>query len=412
MKQYNQVWSDDMKALTGQSVPLNLTNCIDQQPQIQLACMNDIQNNMNGLLNGNTTNSAIQMTIQGTQAQSNVTFTCNGLNGCAASLQNLATNIARETQVLAQYQKSYVTQANQGVDQFLSQMRQAISPQSSALQNQLQSINTQLATLGVSQGLDIQPIDGSKAQLATDPNTGLYQTPTNLLALIGSGTTPPLLDVSGNNFSSALGGIAQAITDEQSKMGKATNYQQLLVTTAKQCQQQDIQNLATKVQNDAQELQTLSCSSSFQWCSTSDNPSRVASLATQIANVLQPYDMSSEISSIQGVLDGAGGACQTTTTNVDADLQAVEQTCTKLTNCQSSCSPPTDPAQYYTWANEISLCTQGTANNYASLGQAVADLKTSGSPNSTCQSIYSTLSNDKQQLVQDINRMTAGGANE
>ena len=419
MKKYNQVWSDDMKALTGQSAPLNLTNCIDQQPQIQLACLNDIENNMNGLLNGTTTNSAIQMTIQGTQSQSNITFTCNGLNGCAASLQNLATNLARETQVLGQYQKTYVTQANQGVDQFLSQMRQALSPQSAALQSQLQSINTQLATLGVGQGLDIQAIDGSKAQLTTDPNTGLYQTPTNLLALIGSGTTPPLLDVSGNNFSSALGGIATEISTEQSNMAKATNYQQQVVAKATGCRQTDIQNLAQNVQNDAQQLQTLQCGSNYQWCSTNDNPGKVEGLSTDIGNALSPYNVGTTISSIQGILSGAGGTCTTTTQNVGSDLDTVQGVCSSLPNC-AACSTPrpsdsSNPSALYNWAGAIQNCTtqsNSASTNWASLNGAVSDLKTTtAAANASCTSIYSTLNGDKNTLVQDINRMTAGGAN-
>ena len=44
--------------------------------------------------------------------------------------------------------------------------------------------------------------------------------PKDILALVGSGMTPPLINVAGNDFSDALSGIGQAANDLKNKEAK------------------------------------------------------------------------------------------------------------------------------------------------------------------------------------------------
>jgi hypothetical protein len=211
LSKYTLHYSQAMRSLTGMQLPVNASACNSAKPSVQLGCLKDIQNNMQGMLSGTTTNAAVAMIVRAPSNPSlNVTLKCVGLNDCAQKMQNMGNSLNQETQRIDAAKKKYVQQANQNLQTYTKNMAQMMSQSSAALQNQLKAINGALSRLHVSSLIDIKPLEGDEPEFDQD---GLMKPPKNALKLIGAQVNPPMLDVGGNNFSDALKGVGDATKD-------------------------------------------------------------------------------------------------------------------------------------------------------------------------------------------------------
>jgi hypothetical protein len=187
------------------------------------------------------------MLIRGSNPATNIAFTCQGINGCISTLQNVNRNLDTERKRIDAFKSDYVLKANQNVDQFTKQMAAMLSPQSQQLQNQLKAMNTALASLGVGQGINIKPVDGEQLEKDDD---GLYKAPKNALNLIGANMNPPMLDVNGDAFTSGLGGIAEGQKDVDHELARAQTGLTKLNSLASSCSIKPVRDLVASLSSD------------------------------------------------------------------------------------------------------------------------------------------------------------------
>lgn len=258
LNQLNQEYSDAMSALTGNHYPLNVGACQSAKPDIQLGCLREIRTNLEGLLAGNTPQSIMKMSIKGNNPQTYVTFNCQGINGCIASLQNLQKNLVTEGQKVTLAKQNYITKSNQQIESFIkgggpnnSQgLLGILNEQSKALANRLKSINLAMANLGVDSAIEIKQVDAENFETDAD---GLYKVPKSIMKLVGGMMSPPMLDVHGNDFSGGLRGVSEAVKDMKSSEREVEDARKKLTLLTKKCPKEKLekkmQSLAEKVKD-------------------------------------------------------------------------------------------------------------------------------------------------------------------
>jgi hypothetical protein len=181
------------------------------------------------------------MFVKGNDASTNISVSCQGIDGCVTQLQQYSTALGREQQRIDAFKGDYVNKAYQNVENFTQQLRQSLSPQSEALRNQLKTLNGALATLGVEDFVKMEDVPGEDLQKDdSEEFKGLPKIPGSVLNLIGSKMVPPLLNVAGDNFSSALTGIAKASNDLRAKESKAAQYKNALGPLATRCKKEEL----------------------------------------------------------------------------------------------------------------------------------------------------------------------------
>jgi hypothetical protein len=303
-------YDDDLQGLTGQQLPLNISACENATPDNQLNCINDLRSNLEGLLYGNTANSTVSMSLPGQDPNNTITFQCQGINGCINSLENVNRNLGLEINKVTAFEKQYVQQANQSTQTYVKSIAQSLSPQSQALTTRLQTLNQALSSLGVKQGIDIKPVENTQLEYDSPPpdGDGLVKNPTNILGLVGSQLNPPLLDVTGDNFSTALSGLADetnTISDNTSKAQAAMNSLKSLVKT---CGAQFVQAAETDLQTQATTLGGLNCGAIDTNC---PSDVRTQQLTSEIDDIAAKYGSAPGLDpSILSSLDtGINGAC-------------------------------------------------------------------------------------------------------
>ncbi len=205
---YSQQYAMNMAGLTGQNLPLDLSRCQNAPTQTQLRCLDDVRTTMQGLLQGTTNNSTMNVQIKGNNPETFINFSCRGINGCVTKLQNVTRNLKTEKNKLATFKKQYVLRANQSTEAFTKQIAQQLSAQSQILSTRLQSLSTAMASLGQGAGIFVPAIKGEPFEY--DQKTGLIKQPKNVMALVGQYVSPPIPDISGNNLASSMGGLASA----------------------------------------------------------------------------------------------------------------------------------------------------------------------------------------------------------
>lgn len=296
-------YEEAMTALTGMNMPLNTSKCTNATPDVQVSCLQDLQQNMEALLHGSSANSTVQMTINGTQAATNIAFTCQGLDGCITALQNVDRNLKTEVKRVGQFKQQYVTAAKQSVDNFTKQMASMMSAQSSALNNRLKQLNSALASLGVGQGINIPPVACEDPQFDAD---GLPMPPQSALKFIGCKMNPPMMDVSGNDFSSALSGVADGQTQLNDKLGPLNDAMNKLMAMQGQCMGKVMQRKLTQAQTDSDAISSGNCQYSEQFCNQSSSVSDLMSSVSGMDGVSMSSDA---ISSVSSSLEAGMDAC-------------------------------------------------------------------------------------------------------
>jgi hypothetical protein len=282
------------------NMPLDTRKCNSATPDVQVSCLQDLQANMEALLHGSAKQSTVRMAINGSDPRTNITFTCQGLNGCIAALQSVDRNLKTEVRRIQTFKQSYVTAAKQSVQNFTKQMAAMMSGQSAALTNSLKGINTALSSLGVG-GVSIPKVDCE--QPSFDSN-GLPQPPTSCLKLIGCQMNPQMLDVSGNDFSSALSNIGNGMRDLDAKVGPLNDAMGRIRSLPNQCRSQLMSRRSDQLQRDTDQIASGNCQFSDEFCRQSGTISDLGSSLSGIANV--PSDA---VTNAQSALDSGIGSC-------------------------------------------------------------------------------------------------------
>ena len=267
LNKYQSAYSEAMRSLTGLNLPMNLNACKGTaKPSTQINCLTEIQSNMEGMLNGSTANSTIDMVIRSaTDPRRNIPVQCQGLNGCIRKLQNVGRELVNEQNRVKAYREQYVKQANQNIQTFTQRIANYLSPQSQALTARLAQLNTALASLGVSSPIDLKPLEAE--QLQPDPNNdGLFGVPQNVLKLVGGNMNPPMLDMSGNAFGSSLSGVAEGQKSLDKDIAQANENMTKLVGLERTCRARPIRELVNSLQSDVRELGTSNCQLESGFC--------------------------------------------------------------------------------------------------------------------------------------------------
>lgn len=331
LQKYSNNFSDAMQALTGQSLPLNTSACVAGNPSTQIGCLEDMKSNMQGLLSGTSRNSAVSMNIRGSLPATNISFSCNGLNGCISKLQNVSRNLDTEKTRLKSFREDYVLKAKQSVDRFTKTMAQTMSGQNAALKARMDALNSAMSSMGASP-VDIQPIAAEEPQFDED---GLPLPPTNVLALIGSQMNPPMLDVVGNNFSSGLSGLSTKQEDIDRRMGEVASRETTARGLAARCEGARANELAQSLQTDISQLTSQQCGS-VAGCGDQQT---LTQLLTTI-NGVNPVPPGLEATTVDSLSSGIRGACSAPTTTTGA----LDGSTALPANCRpggTDASPPT-----------------------------------------------------------------------
>jgi hypothetical protein len=304
LTKYSQQYAENMRGLTGMNLPLDTRSCNNAAPHTQAKCLDDIKVQMEGLLKGNVPQSGVQMMVKGNNPKTNIVFTCQGLDGCITTLQNVSRNLATEKKRVDQFKKDYVLRANQNVDRFTKQMATMLSPQSQALTNRLKALNTALASLGVGSGVNIPTLRGERMQKDED---GLYQAPDSALKAIGEQMNPPMLDVSGNSFSSALGGVADGVKRIDQDLARAQDAKARLQSLASTCGAKPVREAIATLRTDVEQLAALRCGTSRAYCGQSQ---RLGQLVQSVRDLDTGQGL--DVSTVDNLATGIEMACPPT----------------------------------------------------------------------------------------------------
>jgi hypothetical protein len=205
-------------ALTGKQYVPDVSQCMGIARN-QAACVSSISSAVNDLMYGQTTASAATIQISSRIPGQAVTTQCQGVQGCITQMESLSTFLTNDKNAVQAAKTAYIQQANQQIEQFTTTMARAFSPAAQSLTDQLKSINLALGTLGVSSGVSIQKLQNPETLTMGTPADGdtnaLYQMPKSALNLIGGATSPQMLDIANEDFSSSTSGI----NDAESKLG-------------------------------------------------------------------------------------------------------------------------------------------------------------------------------------------------
>jgi hypothetical protein len=277
--------------------------------------MDDLVKTMNSQLSGvqpsaapNTPSFAMNITIKGNDAATTFNVACSGIDGCVGKLQQASTALVREQKRIDTFKADYIGKSFRATEQFTQQLRQALSPQSEALRNQLKSMNAALATLGVEDMVEIDDVRG--ADLEQDEReefAGLPKVPESILDLIGSKMTPPLLNVAGDNYSKALAGISQASNALKDKESKLAQLKTRLGPLAEKCRSEDLEERVEAIKSQAQTY--AGCAKYYCYRSQMKEGDFV-SLAQSIQNLMLPGAPVAALSSVKGYLENGQNSCK------------------------------------------------------------------------------------------------------
>ncbi|MEK6705499.1 MAG: hypothetical protein AABZ06_06900 [Bdellovibrionota bacterium] len=304
LNQYSQQLSENMSVLVGQHMPVDVSRCQNAAPNTQTNCLDDLRRNMEGLLAGSVPQSEMNIVIPSKDPQSAIKFRCQGINGCITSLQNISRKLENEKKRLGQFKSDYVLKSNQSMQNYTRQMASILSIQSQALSNRLKSLNSNLASLGVRSAVDIKPVEGEQFEADED---GLYKAPKSVLKLIGGQMTPPMLDVHGENFSSALGGVTERANEIDEKMSRLNESKSFLVALGPKCSKEKLEKQVNVLSSVTDRFANTNCGSIGEgWCEKFRDD--FVRLANDVGTILGDTDLSSESNMIKESLE-TGAEC-------------------------------------------------------------------------------------------------------
>ncbi|MDR3608287.1 MAG: hypothetical protein P4M08_13030 [Oligoflexia bacterium] len=390
-------------ALTLTSTPKATAQCTSATLENEMSCITSEQAILRGLLTGNTTNSQMTITIPSNDTMagsSPISFTCNGINGCVTAYEAVNQNLTNEINRLGSEKKSYITQANAQTQNYLNTIENALSPQSQNIQTMMQNLNSKLAGLGVAP-INMQTYSSTPL---TKDSDGLYQMPSDLLATVGGALTPPLLQLSGNDFTSGLGSIANSEQQEQSNSGQIASYLQGIQAEQAQCQDMNQQNMLSSLGSQAGNINNC-VTQDMSLCSDSVLSSDFSSLNNYLQqqannpNANNSFSSSGLDSGIQLNCSGSGNlstvqaACGSRLSN-GLGVQKI------ATGCDSSGGGGGGGDQC---CQLVAQYNQSVASSGAGLGQGMAN---SGTMN--CGSLVTSFKNHMQQYNNQYGDSSSG----
>jgi hypothetical protein len=343
LQDMTQAYTGALAALTLQHVPLTTGQCTSATVQNEMKCVTDLQANLQGILQGNSSNSTVTVNIASNDTgvgSSPISFQCQGINGCVTLYRQVQQNLGNEVNRLGSEKVQYVTQANAQTDAYMNQIKTSLSGQSQMLQTKMQQLNSSLAMLGISP-IGMTPYTSTPMTKDGDPTppstaTGLYQMPPDLLATIGGGLTPPLLNLNGDSFTSGLSQIAQALQQEQQNVANDNTFMLSMQSTKTSCQNQ-AQSQAKGLLNSLGQNVITSCSGVSNYCpGQGGGYDSVASTLSSADNIMQTMGAGSG----NGGSGGSGGGNGLLSMfNVTSSLRGgYDQACQKTSQASSGSS--------------------------------------------------------------------------
>ncbi len=304
LDQMAQVYTEGMRAVTGVNLPVNISLCKNAKPNALEGCLSNMQGNLEGLLKGTTQNSGVGMIIKGNNPATNIGFSCSGLNGCSAALTNVSKNLQVSVAQIKTAKQNYIMKSNQTIEQFVTQMAAQLGPQNQALSQQMNTLNSALASLGISAQIDPAKVDSE--ELTPGPD-GIYGAPKSAVNLIGSKMNPVMANLDPSGFSKSLAGITEgskALGDSKAEIATAKNS---LLTQVASCAGKKVDDAKKALVDAADAL--AECPEGWQKdCDKSNSLKSLGSVLDKIRG-----DKSTDVSAVASVLDGAfEGACAKT----------------------------------------------------------------------------------------------------
>jgi hypothetical protein len=330
LSKYSLQYQDDLTGLTGSNLPVDTSACTNATPDKQAACLDELKGNMEGLLKGSSKNSTMAINIAAQQPGDAITFSCQGLNGCITALQNVSTKLVAAKSSAESFKNQYIVAANASIDNFTRQMAATLGPQNDMLQKRLQTINTAMASLGISNLINIPNVQAEQMQqdsgfCANPPSSSgssgggggggggaqqcLYKNPDNVVNLIGGKMNPPMMDLSGPNFAQAISGLGSGAADLNKQAGRIDAAKQQLASLATTCKAQAGQTALTSLSSAVNQFTGANCTSNGV-CSA-----KAASSLQDAYNSLSNVGMS-----FSGSSGGSGGG--TSISDIDDTLTA------------------------------------------------------------------------------------------
>jgi hypothetical protein len=285
LQKYSQIYTAAMAALTGNHYPLDLTNCNAASASNQTQCLTDLQTNLNGLLNGSTAASQINMTIAARNSANTITLSCYGVNGCVTSLKTLGTNLQTEVTNQTANMNDYINQANNAIQSATTTFQSEANAMLANMKKELQQANATLSQNGMSPirlpDVQTQPLTKSCQQSSDSSSSGaancIYDMPQNMFALFG------IPDVSGNSFSDGSQEVGQLASKEATALSTAQQAETELQSDEAKCKTQLAQS-ADKGFTDLLSSFNLTNCPSLNWCA-GDTAVNVDSLQDLVNNV-------------------------------------------------------------------------------------------------------------------------------
>jgi hypothetical protein len=301
------VWTEAMAGLTGQHLPLTLNKCINQAGKTQVACLEDLQTNMQNLLQGNGIVGFVNMQVKGTDPKTAISFTCNGINGCITSLQNVQRNLAVEKTRLQTGKKQYVLQSRQSTDNFTKQAAAMMSAQGQALNNKLKNLNSVLSSMGIG-GIRIRDVQGEPMKY--DEN-GLPMPPNSAVQLIGGMMNPKMLDVSGSTFAESLEDVARGSQKLEEKLAPLSEAKEKLSLLKSSCAEERLVGAVKRVSDSLDLMTSGDCAWHDKFC-TPANESVLATLSQTVSDLEPGLGLEEDdISNMDASLQAGIGSCPT-----------------------------------------------------------------------------------------------------
>jgi len=208
LQNYVQLYDQVTRSLSpgGSGASLDVSACTSGTPQVILNCITDMQNRLNGLLNGSAFAPQVTYNMAGTMSTGSVT--CRGLNQCIEQLQLFSQGKQNNINKINATQKAEVAQVNTNMKNMAYSGLSQVNATMAMAQTEVGQLNAALSNLGVA--ASIAPKNIPREQWQTDPNTGILQQPNNVLGVLG-GT--PLWDMTQDPF----GAARQALADSNSQ---------------------------------------------------------------------------------------------------------------------------------------------------------------------------------------------------
>lgn len=326
MNTYSQQYTEDMAGMTGMHVPLNLSQCQNAQPSVQLGCLNDLRSNMESIMYGNTTTSQMNVQVPAQNPSNIVSFQCSGLNGCVTIFQNVSSNLKVEVAKVESFKKDYVQKANQSIKAYTEQMAQALGPTAQCLRDAANSINSSLSNLGVSSMIKLKDVPKEELTPNEDKDNmgGLYQTPKKVLNLIGSASTPVMPDFSSDDVSSNMQVFSDATEKQNEAQQKIADAQTEFNNKKAECGKENASKLQAAVDSFG------SCISKSNFCE--DNSDNVTNVLNYVSNLNLDIDVDS-----LGKLNCKKNSCKAQNAR---KVRAAENACQSKSPPPSPCPVP------------------------------------------------------------------------